>query len=85
MAVPPLSANIQIQADHSCNWHCCFGCKEPKTPVNSPSSRTEIEEDIVHRVTKVYHSHKMPRVDTSQMSPEDPGSEISARRQGIDC
>ena len=36
----PLKASLNTKMDHSCNWRCCFGCKEqaeePKEPHPSP-------------------------------------------------
>lgn len=55
MALPPLSANLQVKADHSCNWKCCFGCKDPKTPPGTPKSFSETE--TTEKVQQVVHRH----------------------------
>lgn len=73
MSLPPLSANLQVKADHSCNWRCCFGCKDhTESPRNlRPDSLTDIEE-TTHKVTRIFHHHgshtPTPRDDMSQQS-----------------
>lgn len=55
---------LDIEATHSCNWRCCFGCRSQtdsprevthKTK-NSDSPSNESELDIT--VSTVYHKHQ---------------------------
>jgi hypothetical protein len=68
MSIPPLSAHLKVNADHSCNWKCCFGCKE-QTPEESPKS--EIIEETVHKVTVIHRHtpHNTPRVSMDDKYP----------------
>lgn len=59
-------ANLRIEADHSCNWKCCFGCKCVER-LKSPKSDTETTvEETVTKVTHVVHKHlpKSPQPST---------------------
>lgn len=62
--IPPVT--VKVEADHSCNWRCCGGCKEeelkPKTPPNTPSlpevQRNISRSEITTTTKTVTVSHK---------------------------
>ncbi len=72
MGIPPFKASVKIDADHSCNWKCCFGCKEKE--VESPKS--QIIEETIHKVTIVHRHtpHNTPRESMDGMSPPNLGA-----------
>ena len=41
MSVPPIRAELDIEASNSCNWKCCFTA--PKSPPNVPAVKRAAE------------------------------------------
>ena len=66
VAVVHPKVSIDVQAEHCCNWRCCWGCKkdnsprvvEPKTAtLNSPSSESEIDVTVTAVFHKTHGNH----------------------------
>lgn len=64
--IPPL--HVKVKADHSCNWKCCFGCRDQETSDSTrahPNTPDSVVERTQHVVEK--HWHKSP--PTSSIMP----------------
>lgn len=63
-AVHSAKLQIDVNADHSCNWRCCWGCRkvvaESPKQVASPTSFDEVEttEKVTHTVTRHFHGQE---------------------------
>ena len=56
------SVKVQVEADHCCNWRCCWGCREvevepPRPPVRDESGSAAVVTTTEKTVT-VYHRHR---------------------------
>lgn len=71
-SIPSATLKIDVNADHSCNWRCCFGCKkqavEPSPRYSSDVSVTETEtrEKVTHVVETHFHKPKQ-QVQSSKL------------------
>lgn len=74
MVSPIPSVKLKVEADHSCNWKCCFGCREQEVDVlakqhpNTPDSIVERVEHVVEK--RWHHKQKIPRTKTQQTEDE---------------
>ena len=44
-----IQARVDTQMEHSCNWRCCFGCKdqeEPQAPAPTPGPLVRSQESL---------------------------------------
>ena len=57
MSSPPVQANLQVKADNSCNWRCCFGNNAKAKEQDSPQSQSYNSHTTVEKITTVIHEH----------------------------
>lgn len=54
------SVKVKIEADHCCNWRCCWGCKDQVLDaprIERDESGSGSREVTVEKTTTVYHRH----------------------------
>ena len=59
-----IQANLRNDMDHSCNWKCCFGCKDPEPEVVPPAPRPT-PVDVTAEVTDLAAAHALHRTVSS--------------------
>lgn len=52
------TVKIDIEADHSCNWRCCWGCKDTdKALKKRDSSGSETKTTTTEKTVTVVRKH----------------------------
>lgn len=71
-SIPSATLKVDVKADHSCNWRCCFGCKNqveeasPKYSSDVSVTETETREKVTHVVETHFHNPQ-PKVKKSHL------------------
>ncbi len=56
------SLTVKLDADHSCNWKCCFGCKDKKTPTAKIHQESQTEEKVGTVALEAIHILAKPKL-----------------------
>ena len=76
-----LNVKVSTEMDHSCNWRCCWGCKEDDSQPSPPTPPPTMRHSEVTRVAK-RHIEQVEVVD-GEVDVEFDAVHVKVKKQDV--